>query len=237
MNKKPLKNKKWIFSIIILLLFCSVIYLVLGAKGITPDITSRGHGAITNTGVTTLLQSLGMVIEIDYVDDDGVEYCYDDICWLEAEDEYTICIEEEPEVIEFGFGSSLGFNIFMIAGPLIVEDIEECEIAYEEKMLNECNIDCGPEIYLWDGSSVNNINDFFETNYPRAYSRFNRQCEFWLFEGTWINDSNEVGCSDFGFFGDASCTSESILSAKEVCEKIGKTFTCNENKIVCEEVL
>ena len=78
------------------------------------------------------------------------------------------------------------------------------------------------------------LSSFFSVNYPNFYDRSKNICEFWLFDGTWVEESNRIGCMDFRFYGESTCLQRSIVSAGVVCETIGKIFICNEMGITCE---
>jgi len=221
------KNKaiKIIIPIVLILLLFLVILLFISVKGINLDFSSYGHGDYSRGGFGSLFSSLGIGEDYDVDLDGGM--CLNDDCWTEVEVLYASCCEDF-EVVEFGIGIfNIGEGFFGDVCP------EECEEEYVNN-LRECQIPCEEEIYVWDGTPIGNLNNFFEYNFPVFYESSKNKCEGWLLSGNWISESNMVGCSDFRFYTDSTCSRESIASAGRVCETIGKTFICNEDKITCE---
>jgi len=223
------KNKiGWIISGIVLALVVLFIILLQSASFLRINFDSYGHGLVSANGFTSFLQSLRILSRVDYVDDTtGEEFCFNDICWIEAEIAYEECASEEPDIAEFG----LGLSHFIIVGPLVEEDYSECEEAYSDTLFEDCAINCEGEIYTWDETPVTDLGEFASTAFPNFVERAQLICSDWFLGGTWISTANKVGCVDAGWI---YCDSRSIASAGEVCETIGKTWTCSDEEAFCE---
>jgi len=96
-----------------------------------------------------------------------------------------------------------------------------------------CRYETENESYVWDGTPVTDVNAFFENGYSMFYGESKSHCLSWFRGGTWITTVEKVGCIDYRFFAEYGCRTESIASAKTVCETIGGVFICEENDISC----
>ena len=107
-----------------------------------------------------------------------------------------------------------------------------CDFEWIEANL-DCRLESAYESFVWDNSPVVDVNIFYETNYPLFYMESVDTCTNWMHNGNWIETSEKVGCVDFDSFDTEFCESPSMVSAMDVCETIGGTFTCEEEDITC----
>jgi len=223
-----------IVGVLILLMFLFFSSIKL-SKLSALDISSSGHGEISQSSWSSFLVSLGISEGYDYVDDEGVGYCFDDVCWFNAEMEYEACLDGGEMVLLSSPNVDAVFNFLTIMPSVCaiadggLEDV--CEEAYQNTLMNDCTTECREEVYMWDGTPVTNLGEFAETAYPDFISRTSLNCESWLMGGNWVSTTTKVGCTDATFI---MCDGESITDAKEVCEVIGKSWTCNFNEVYCE---
>ena len=224
-KKEKNKKKKFIGIIITLGIIILGLFLLNGSGVLRIDINSYGHGDHYISGFSSFLSSLGLSSEYDFRMD-GEEVCVSKICMIMAEIDYEDCTG--GELAEF---SMIPFEL--VALPLIDEEISECEEEYELNV-RRCIVNC-EETYTWDGTPINDINSFYEVNYPLFYENAWWRCSGWIADGEFIMEANEFGCKNFRarYFSDRTCEGTSIKTAGEVCTTIGKTFTCNENEVTC----
>ena len=108
---------------------------------------------------------------------------------------------------------------------------EFCDNVYEEKLVNECSIPCEQENYVWDGTPVTNIGEFYDNGFPNAVDSWEARCESWIHGGTWVQEEFAIGCTDAILMG---CDSQSVISGGAVCEMVGYNFVCGDgNNILC----
>lgn len=101
----------------------------------------------------------------------------------------------------------------------------ECELGAEACIVPDCIIGEG-EVYLWDGEPVGHVGDWFEESFPTFYDEFEELCNSDYFDGTFVSIANTMGCTDADLFYYGDCTDAPLLSAQEVCETIGGTWSC-----------
>lgn len=217
-NKKQ-QNKyhtliKWGIAIVLLL------FLLFGMKGCF----GVGLDYKIPTGIGEYKYSFGesfrdlfTVNKIpDYVDDEGVEYCFEYDCSDEAYETYEDCLDAEAMFVGDG-----GFD-----------PESECWDMYETTLFDECAVNCDEESYEWDGTEVTNVGEFYGYAFPNAVESWEFRCESFLHGGTWVQEEDRIGCVEGNWLG---CDSNSVQSGGEVCEQIGYTFTCGDgHNILCE---
>lgn len=202
-------------------------------KGINIDLKRYGHDTTSQGRISSLLHSLGIPRDFDVIID-GESMCLDYECWAMADAEYEACIAGDGD-IELRQFTDTPFSIIPAAYAIADDyyDSDACDTEYDLMLRDECQIPCPQEVYVWDGTPITDVNSFFETNYPEFYARSASKCTFFIYDGTWVASSTKIGCVDFNFFMESTCTSASISSAKNVCETIGKTFICTDGDISC----
>lgn len=246
MYKKEKKSKSKKYIIILLFLLLLTMPLLLSSMGfISIDISSHGHGNVYKSRFSSFLSSIigpGSILNIveedyDYIDEaTGEAYCFDDECWDEKEEEYERCMTEVmPEVDFVSFsGSQQLVNSISLVG-IDYDFTSGCEDAYYDSLVTECSIRCESETYVWDGTPVTNLGAFAENAFPNFVSNSRMFCNSWLFfageAGIWTQNANKIGCENVFLL---YCDSRSLESAAEVCETIGKTWTCDFTQAYCE---
>ncbi len=103
----------------------------------------------------------------------------------------------------------------------------DCDMDVWACIFDECIVPGDAETYIWDGGPVDNYGTFFEESYPIFHEQFSEYCESDFWSGTWVADSNTMGCVDADVFWYEDCVFPAISSAAEVCESIGGTWTCD----------
>lgn len=231
------KRRNWIIIIAVVL----AILLYSNYKGISLDFKEYGHGSSGQNSFTSLLRSLGITSDPD-VTIDGEDMCLNYGCWDRAETAYDECIyvAEGGELELSGYKQKFELpNFFIIpsAAAIVTDlpevDYSECEAEYDRTLSEECRVACSEETYVWDGTRVTDVGNFYATNYPIFYANSEARCNSWVHEGTWISTPNKIGCTDFLWFMEGSCTSPSIGSAGVVCEAVDGTFICEDGDISC----
>lgn len=228
------KERRWVF----VLLFIAIIAIVLlftQSIGLTAlDFSSHGHGNIHSGMFSSLGKSLGILEDYDYVDEEtGEAYCFNSECWDDADDEYDACLAEYAE-----FSQDVSIDISFLEMVPAVSAIARgemgtaCDEAYLDMLIDECSQRCEEEVYEWDMTPVTDLGLFAETAFPDFTSNAEFSCESWFSGGTWISRPDKVGCEDGAWI---FCGSNSIASAGEVCETIGKVWTCSFNEATCSE--
>lgn len=196
---------KWIIALLVLLL------LLISSQSlgiIDLDLESHGHGDTYKSGFSSLLISLGILEDYDYIDKfTGDTYCFDDACWGIADDVYATCLAE--------FG-----------------DDPICDDEYMEYLITECPVRCEEEVYVWDGTPVIDIGAFSETAFPDFYGLCETRCNSFIWDGIWISQPDKIGCENSFFI---FCDSNSMTSAAEVCTTIGKVWECSFTEATCSE--
>jgi len=233
------KYVKWTSLIILLFL---LVWLFFDYQGIELDTNSYGHGSSLKTGATSFFQSLGIMEDFDYVDEDtGEGYCFDDVCWINAQIEYESCLDDVGlvELSPSGIESFINYmdvmpSAYALAPELPEDDEDICNDNYIATLTSDCSRNCEEETYTWDGIPVTNLDTFTQTAFPNFYEMSQSKCEFFIFGGTWLSQADKIGCTDMGWFGDWMCETRSHVSAKEVCNQIGKSWSCQDGEIVCK---
>jgi len=77
-----------------------------------------------------------------------------------------------------------------------------------------------------DGEPVDHVGNWFEESFPTFYDEFEELCNGDYFDGTFVSIANTMGCTDADLFYYMDCTDAPLLSAQEVCETIGGTWSC-----------
>lgn len=173
------------------------------------DISSHGHGDTHKGYIDSMMISLGIFEDYDYVDKfTGESYCFDNTCWDEVEMGFYMCMET--------YG----------------DDDPICEDEYLEILISECSIRCEEEIFVWDGNPVTDIGAFSEMAFPNFYRLSEERCRSFIWDGIWTSEPDKIGCEDSFFI---FCNSNSLISAKEVCTTIGKVWTCSFTEAICSE--
>ena len=201
-----IKKKIWIPILVLIILFIVSISFLQSASFLRLNTQNIGHGKYSSSGLISLFKSLRILENIDYTDESGEEYCFDNMCWISAEIDYGRCIDE-------------------------FDDEDLCDGLYWEILLNDCSQRCGEEIYTWDKNPVNNLGEFSETAFPDFITRSSLICNDWFIGGEWISTPDKVGCIDAGWI---MCDSNSISSAGDVCDTIGYTWTCSNEAAFCD---
>jgi len=197
-------TKKKVMAGIALLLLMLLLLPFINVIGI--DFSSHGHGDYKKGYVSSILQSLGIRENYDYTDKfTGESYCFNDDCWARLDEEYWECCTGD-------------------------DYCPECEEAYDTALLEECPERCEEEVYMWDGSPVTDLGAFAQMAFPDSYASWETYCTIWFMDGTWVSETNKVGCEGAWWL---SCSSNSMQSAGEVCETIGKTWTCEGGSAYC----
>jgi len=204
------------------------------------EFKSHGQSPYSISGAESLFKSLGINTLPDYIDDEtGEEYCFNPDCWDEATTAYVMCLDDGADVMFSAVDVSEIYKFieiipaaYAIADGGLPDEEDECMDLYWDSLTHECRIVCEEELYVWDGSPVNDLGSFLGYAYPDARHRWINRCEGWLHEGTWVEEADEVGCVNARLL---TCDSESIMSAQDVCGEIGKTWQCNETDITCED--
>jgi hypothetical protein len=226
---------------LLLLQSCSIIQLD------ELEIQSYGHGEYEKGAGKGFLQTLGVLSDWDLIVD-GESMCLNEECWSDVDAYYENCTAScdaefgVPGDVEFSSGQKI-YEFFEIIPAVYAiapgGDIDwcysDCEADYVVALMDSCTIPCENEVYEWNGNTITDIDGFYSHNYPRFYTMFEGLCENWLHSGEWMNTSEEMGCTDFRWFSSWACETDSIQSAGNVCEVIGKTWTCNETKMTCSE--
>ena len=216
-------KKKTIISIIIGILLLFLFLFMLSSVGkLRIDLKNYGHGDYSKGSISSFLTALSISDNYDFVDEDGTGYCFESTCWEEADDEYDECCDSE-EIIPMG--------IFLIGGPMIEDECpEECDEQYHTKLMDECVVECNEEVYMWDRSPIDNMGEWARHAYPNFMYKSETFCNSWLIGGTWTETSDKVGCEDAWLI---FCGTRSLTSAKNVCETIGKEWTCDWSQAIC----
>jgi len=234
MKKDKKKTKRTVFTIVSIIVGLILLLLLLDCSGnMALDISSHGHGSTNKGGGESFLQSLGITDDYDYTDEEGDNYCFNDECWDNADEEYERCVAEEGYYFAPADYSS-PFEIIPVAYAMTegYDARDECEEEYWRTLTTECSQRCEEEVFMWDGSPVNNLGLFANASYPDFTSQSAISCEFWVIGGEWVSQADKVGCIDGDWI---FCDSNSLTSAKTVCEQIGKVWTCSFNEAFCSE--
>jgi len=238
--KENKKKNKWIGWLIFFGLIISVLVLLQSSSFLRLNIESYGHGDIATGGFTSLLQSLRIVDSYNYIDESGEGFCFDNDCWDETDDIYYDC-HDECSITQSNYCSDHSGGIYTDEyeycmasySDEIIACEDECEAVYEETLMSECNEECEEEIYTWDGTPVNDLGAFAVVAFPDFAGRSELICEDWIMNGEWVSQTDKVGCINVDGILWIYCNSNSLTSAGEVCETIGKTWTCSEVEAFC----
>ena len=187
---------------------------------------------------TAIKNMLGVERDPDWIDDEtGEEFCFNYECNYEASETYMSCIGEDlDDEVEFTVNKIMSYVeiipvVYAIA--YIDDDLEAlCFEAYETTLFTDCVETCNEEFYEWDGREINDIGEFYATGFPNAVNAWRDRCESWLHGGTWVQESNRIGCINGVWLG---CESDSVISGGEVCELVNHNFVCGDGEnILCE---
>ena len=228
----------------LLVLLLLLLFVTKGIGLAKLDTDSYGHGdsykSSWHSFSSSFLTALGIPEDYDYVDEDGEGYCLNNVCWADAQLEYETCLDDigAMELSPSGIESFINYmdvmpSAYALAPDLPADEEDICNDHYVAKITSECSVSCEKEVYTWDGTSVDNIGDFYATNYPNTVASWKSRCESWIHGGTWVQTANKVGCTNAILMG---CGSNSVISGGDVCGTVGYTFTCGDgNNIVCEK--
>jgi hypothetical protein len=221
------KNKKRLVYLILgILLITFMLFFLISVGKIRLDFKSYGHGEYLRSGGASFLKALTIFGNYDYIDETGEGYCFDEECWEEADLEYDLCCGE----IAYSINQRGIFYVGM--GELDFGECPiECEEEYEEKLLNECAVRCEEETFIWDGTPITNLGEMSREAFPNFMYKSETFCNSIFIEGNWIENEDAVGCTDAFFI---FCDTRSLESAQEVCEGIGKSWTCDFSQAICQ---
>lgn len=229
------KKNKWITPVLIVSSLILMLLLLNCSGKINIEVSNKGHGEIHKDFISSLGQSLGIIEDYDYTDEEGNNYCFNNDCWDRVNEEYEECLGGElmfspPDYYHY-------FELIPSACAIGIDPLEEaCEEEYFDSLMAECTERCEEEIYIWDGTPINNLKDFSETAFPNFIEQAESSCTFLAFMGfggTWVSQPNKIGCTDCMWI--STCSSDSLTSAGEVCETIGKDWTCGDNQAFCSD--
>jgi len=228
-KKKKEERNKWIIPIIIIIATI-LLFLFLNRVGIISiDVSSHGHGNYSTNVFSSIAKSLGLMQDYDYIDDEtGEGFCFDDECWDRIEAEYDECVRgsmefSAPEILSY-------IEITPSVCAIVTDEPDVCEEEYETSLRRDCPVRCESENYVWDGRAVTDLGDFSRTAFPDSMEIFEMQCTFFIVGGEWVSQPDKVGCIDGGWIW---CDSNSLNSAKDVCELIGKVWICDGTQATC----
>lgn len=78
----------------------------------------------------------------------------------------------------------------------------------------------------------NNICTSFTTNYPTYFFVKEMQCN--MAGGTYVCDSDKIGCIDITSWDSSLCSSSQVQVLKAFCSTLNAKWTCTPIKISCE---
>lgn len=193
---------------------------------------------------------------------DDVYYGCMDLCEADLMRCYDTCDDTFPaEEAELSSEVFHFFEIIPVAaaitGPATLYDCYDgCDYAYyDEENYTHCERGCETEVVnaeiemgcilyvnetsAWDGTPVTDIGAFYRGRFPISVLRLYYKCTGFFAAGDWVETPEKIGCLDFDFFdfmGEDTCgDDEGIVSAKNVCDTIGKVWSCTALDISCSE--